>query len=727
MVKIRDELPRTSEGAIDIGVWANRVTSPHWIEYAPLLEEAARLSVTAGENASTAEKQQWLADGLLTAESLISLEPDVITLIAAILYFPVQAGVLTLEKVTQATDPEVATLISGVLAISAHRLSAEASDTVDLQHDNLRRMLLALVEDVRVVLIKLAERITRLRSVAMLDETARYRLALETRDIYAPIANRLGIGQIKWELEDFAFRYLEPEAYKNIAKLLDEKRVDREHYIQEVVTQIKSALAKESIVAEVLGRVKHIYSIWRKMRRKHLDFSDIYDVRAIRILVHDVRDCYATLGVIHALWQHIPKEFDDYIATPKENGYRSLHTAVIGPQGRTLEVQIRTFQMDQEAELGVAAHWLYKEGGRLDPNYQRKVNALRQVLDWSQEAHEKEAKEALLQEVLEDRVYVFTPKGEVIDLPQGSTPLDFAYHIHTELGHRCRGAKVNGAIVSLNHVLSSGQQVEILPIKTGEPSRDWLNPALGYLKSARARTKVHSWFKRQARDHNIIQGQIIFEKELKRLGLENVAPGKIIAKLGIKSVEEMYAALGDGDLRLTEIIQAFQSAEAPTNESLQPSIKPARRKVSEMTLQGLGKMLCHFAGCCKPVPGDPIIGFITHGRGVTVHRQHCHTLSGVTPAERLIEVGWGEAIENNVYPVELAIRAFDRQGLLRDIMSILSNEHVNVIAMNTHTNKDDNVANLVITVEIGDLNILMNILNKILQLPNILDAKRVRC
>lgn len=726
MVKIRDDLPSTPEGAIDIAKWSKRITQFHLSEYASLLEQAALLSVARGGNRLTEVQESGLRQGLLTAEALITLEPDVQTLLAAILYFPVQYGSLSLDEIESTFSKEVAMLVMGVMQITEQSLQANDPSS-NTSHDNLRKMLLALVEDVRVVLIKLAERITVLRAAAPLSASVRQQLALETRDIYAPLANRLGIGQIKWELEDLAFRYLEPEAYKSIAKLLDEKRLDRESYIQQVVTEIKNALAKENIYAEVFGRVKHIYSIWRKMLRKHLDFSDIYDVRAIRVLVPEIRDCYGALGVIHSLWQHIPKEFDDYIATPKENGYRSLHTAVIGPSGRTLEVQIRTFEMHQEAELGVAAHWLYKEGGRLEPNYQKKLNALRQILDWSEEAHEGDANEALLQEVLEDRVYIFTPKGAVIDLPLGSTPLDFAYHIHTELGHRCRGAKVNGTIVPLNTMLESGQQVEILPIKQGEPSRDWLNPHLGYLKSARARAKVHSWFKRQARDENVQQGQAILEKELKRLGLETTGVGKILSKLGVKSLEELYAGLGGGDLRLTQVISALQrSGVSVSEEPVLSSVSSVKHHGSEVKLQGVGNLLFHFAGCCKPLPGDQIVGYITLGRGVTIHRQDCLNVhEKLDEADRLIQVNWGETSEG-VYPVDISIRAYDRQGLLRDITSILTNERTNVIAVNTHTNKEDNIAKLVLTVEISDLNALMNILNKIMQLPNVIDVERVR-
>ncbi|MGD9592695.1 MAG: bifunctional (p)ppGpp synthetase/guanosine-3',5'-bis(diphosphate) 3'-pyrophosphohydrolase [Candidatus Berkiella sp.] len=502
--------------------------------------------------------------------------------------------------------------------------------------------------------------------------------------------------------------------------------MDREIYVNEVIEKIKEALAKEDIEAQVSGRVKHIYSIWRKMIRKNLDFQDIYDVRAVRILVPQVMDCYAALGVVHSLWQHVPKEFDDYIATPKENGYRSLHTAVIGPQGRTVEIQIRTFTMHQEAELGVAAHWVYKEGTKLDAGYQKKLNTLRQILDWSEQAQEGDVNEVLLQELLEDRVYIFTPQGDVVDLPMGSTPLDFAYHIHTDLGHRCRGAKVNGSIVPLNYHLVSGEQVEILSVKEGSPSRDWLNPQLGYINSVRARAKVHSWFKRQARDENIVQGRETLEREFKRMGLETAGIGKVLSKVGMKTIDDLYASLGGGDLRLSQVVNALGRAEqAEVEDDITTHITKPSTQHSDITIQGVGNLLCHFGRCCKPLPGDRIVGYITLGRGVTIHRQDCiNVLNKPEEEQRLIQVQWGE-MRRNFYPVDINIRAYDRQGLLRDITSILSNEKVNVIAVNTLTNKDDNIANLILTLEIPDLSALMNILNKIMQLPNVLEAHRL--
>ncbi|MFI4937799.1 MAG: GTP diphosphokinase [Candidatus Berkiellales bacterium] len=720
MVKIRDDLPKTADGSTDIETWAKRIGRGRPADDTLLLQQAAELNLANCGQHLTSVNESCIRQGLLTAEVLVTLEPDISTLLAAIVYFPAQYGNLSLELITTELGEDVAHLVSGVIQITTR--ASQVKGQSGSSHDSLRRMLLAVVEDVRVVLIKLAERITTLRAASHLDNTLKQQLASEAKEIYAPLANRLGIGQIKWELEDLAFRYLEPDAYKNIAKLLDEKRLDREIYVKRVIEEVQTALKTENVQADVTGRAKHIFSIWRKMIQKNLDFNDIYDVRAIRILVPEVRDCYAALGVVHSLWQHIPKEFDDYIASPKENGYRSLHTAVIGPEGRTIEIQIRTYQMHQESELGVAAHWVYKEGRKLDANYQKKLNALRQILELSEQTPESDLSNVLLQEALEDRVYVFTPQGEVVDLPLGSTPLDFAYHIHTELGHRCRGAKVNGAIVPLNHKLTSGEQVDIIATKQGSPSRDWLNPNLGYLKSARARSKVHHWFKRQARDENLVQGKEILEREFKRMGLDLTGLGKILSKVGMKSGDDLYAAIGSGDLRVSQVIHAFQQEILP--EEITPHLSAASITPSEITIQGLGNLLCHFARCCKPIPGDRIIGYITLGRGVSIHRQDCINVFERPEEQRLIQVDWGQT-RQSVYPVDISIHAYDRQGLLRDITTILSSEKINVIALNTLTTKDDHIARLVLTLEISDFAALMNILNKIGQLPNVISAHRL--
>lgn len=727
MVKVRDDLPKTQDGSVDIEKWVERVGSHYSDEHKELLKRAAYINLENGGHHLTPVNESCLKQGLLTAEILTTLRPDIETLVACILYFVIDFGDLTLEKAKENFNEHVVALLEGMCKLSYHSAKAHANHS-DLQRDNLRKMLLAVVEDVRVVLIKLAEKISALRAASQLDRSTKLTLALEARDIYAPLANRLGIGQIKWELEDFAFRYLEPIAYKNIAKLLDEKRLDREIYIETVIAKINSSLKAENVQAEVVGRVKHIYSIWRKMIRKNLPFKEIYDVRAIRILVDNLHDCYAALGIVHGLWQYVPKEFDDYIATPKENGYQSLHTAVVGPEGKTVEIQIRTHKMHEEAELGVAAHWLYKEGKSHEPQYHTKINSLRNILEWTSE-QEFESDAALQQELSEDRVYVFTPKGEIVDLPQNATPLDFAYHIHSDLGHRCRGAKINGVIKPLNYVLSSGEQVDVIAAKTGGPSRDWLNTELGYLNSARARSKVRSWFKQQDKQDNVAQGKESLERELKRLHLNVSEIKENLDKFKVKNMEELHAGIGRGDLRIGQILNVLQQQSLLKEKEEMPPVirKPvsSSKKATEVTIQGVGNLLCHFAKCCNPVPGDPIVGYITIGRGVTIHRQDClDVLEKQEQSHRLIQTDWGD-ITKELYSVDIAIEAYDRQGLLRDITSTLSNNKINVMSIHTKTNHENNVAVITLAIEIPDLDTLITILNKILQIPNVLEARRV--
>ena len=548
-------------------------------------------------------------------------------------------------------------------------------------------------------------------------------------DIYAPLAHRLGIGHIKWELEDLSFRYLEPHKYKQIASLLDERRLDRQQYIEAVMSQLRHELSGAGIDGEITGRVKHIYSIWRKMQNKGLDFSQIYDVRAVRILVPEVRDCYTALGIVHTLWRHIPNEFDDYIANPKENGYRSLHTAVIGPEGKVLEVQIRTHAMHEEAELGVCAHWRYK-GTDVDSNsnaYEDKIAWLRQVLEWHEEMGDIGGlAEQLRVDFEPDRIYLFTPDGHVLDVPRGATPLDFAYRVHTEIGHNCRGAKVNGRIVPLNYVLQTGEQVEIITGRTGGPSRDWLNPNLGYVNTSRARAKVQHWFKQQAREQNVQAGKVMLERELARMALTGTDYAQLIERLGIRSQEDLFAALGSGDIRLNHVVNVAHQLVEPDRHAEQLELIPRRQQKSgrrgDVHIQGVGNLLTQLAGCCQPVPGDPIIGYITVGRGVTVHRADCATALQLQDreSERLIEVSWGgEPVQT--YPVEIFIKAYDRSGLLRDVSQLLANEKINVLEASTRTNRDDNYASMMLTLEVPNLHLLGRLLTRIGQLPNVIE------
>lgn len=745
MVQVRAHQPINTDGSINLEAWLDHVVSLDPLLDRDALRTACEFAREVEQQANAAQNL-WVEGtssfqtGLEIAEILADLRLDQDSLVAALIYRAVREGKTDLVEVHKRFGDVVAKLIEGVLRMAAISASLNPRHSLVLgtqaQVENLRKMLVAMVDDVRVALIKLAERTCAIRAVKTADDEKRHRVAREVFDIYAPLAHRLGIGHIKWELEDLSFRYLEPEQYKQIAKLLHERRLDREQYINTVMQQLKDELAATGIKADISGRAKHIYSIWRKMRRKGLEFSQIYDVRAVRVLVPEMRDCYTALGIVHTLWRHIPKEFDDYIANPKENGYRSLHTAVIGPEGKVLEVQIRTHAMHEEAELGVCAHWRYKgtdvKSG--SSHYEEKISWLRQVLEWHEELGDIGGlADQLRVDIEPDRVYVFTPDGHAIDLPKGATPLDFAYRVHTEVGHNCRGAKINGRIVPLNYNLQTGEQVEIITGKNSGPSRDWLNPNLGYVNTSRARAKIVHWFKLQARDQNVAAGKALLERELTRLALPPVDFEKLADKANMRTGEDMFAALGAGDLRLAHLVNQAQQLVEPERpvEVLdllpkRPSTKPGARR-GDVQIQGVGNLLTQMAGCCQPLPGDPIVGYITLGRGVTIHRQDCATvlqLSGREP-ERMIQVSWGP-VPVQTYPVDILIKAYDRSGLLRDVSQVLLNERINVLAVNTRSNKDENTATMSLTIEIPGLDALGRLLARISQLPNIIEARRNR-
>lgn len=599
--------------------------------------------------------------------------------------------------------------------------------------EGLRRLLLVLIRDLRVVFVLLARQLVRLRGIAKGDESVRRRLAQITADIHGPLANRLGIWQVKWELEDLVFRYLQPDTYKRIASLLDERREDRERYIRLMLDELRGALARAGIKADVAGRPKHIYSIYKKMQRKGLEFSELYDVRAVRVLVADVPTCYAALGAVHAQWTPIPKEFDDYIAKPKGNDYRSLHTAVIGPEGKSLEVQIRTHHMHEHAELGVAAHWRYKEGGGAGADFERKIQWMRQLLDGRDEAHDDDALLAgFSTELLEDRVYLLTPKGAVVDLPKGSTVLDFAYTVHTEVGHRCRGAKVNGRIVPLSFTPRTGDRVEILTAKEGQPKRDWLLPQSGYLVSSRARHKVRTWFHKLDREQNLRAGKEILERELKRLALTPGRMEALLPRLNLPSVEELYLAVGLGDVSPSQVARVVHELDAPKPDEAQiltqrlgAQIGPRRDK-DAIVIGGVGNLLVTMAGCCNPVPGDAIVGFITKGRGVSVHRADCKSLlnlSGRQP-ERVIDVQWGGKRDDR-YPVRIRVSAYNRTGLIRDVGAVLAEAQINIGAMDSKDDPDTGLASLHLTLKVADFGQLANVLGKLRGLSNVTEAERI--
>ena len=737
MVSVSDiKTGQSSKDQIAVREWLASVGDKFTPEAMDVIRRACELAERAHDGQFRLSGEPYFQHSLAVANILVDVNMDNETVAAALLHDVVEDTEFTLEELRREFGDRIAALVDGVTKMVVIRSFKGLDETTRkekkerAQAESLRKMLLAMVEDVRVVLIKLADRMHNMRTLAVMPDDKKKRIARETLDIYAPLANRLGIWQIKWELEDLSFRYLEPELYKRIARMVDERRVDRERYIRDLIGNLQGELVKAGVQAEVTGRPKHIYSICRKMQRKQIDFHQVYDTRGLRILADSVPACYAALGAVHSRWRHIPGEFDDYIATPKENNYRSIHTAIFGPAGKIVEVQIRTVDMHRDNELGVAAHWRYKEGAAFDSGFERKIAWLRQLLEWKDDvADAGEFVSQFKSDTFEDRIYVFTPKGNVVDLPRGSTPLDFAYHIHTEVGHRCRGAKVNGHIVPLTYQLRTSEQVKVLTVKRGEPSRDWLNPDLGYLKTSRARNKVQHWFKQQHYDRNVTAGRILLDKELHRLGLVDVNLETVVQRLNFTRVDDMLAAVGRNDLKIAHVVRSVQDQmPAERADQVLTHPKPAPRPVSStVTIQGVGDLLTQLANCCKPVPGDEITGYITRGRGVTIHRKDCpNVLRHIhSSPQRLVEVEWGWD-EGSVYPVDVQIAAFDRHGLLRDVAAVLANERVNIIAVNTLSNKKRHTADMMLTMEVNDLSRLSKVLSKINSLPNVLEVRRKR-
>lgn len=594
----------------------------------------------------------------------------------------------------------------------------------DIVSETLRKTFLAMGEDVRVVLIKLADRLHNMRTLGHMPEHKRRRIAQETLEIFAPLANRLGIWQLKWELEDLSFRYVNPEKYKEIAEQLAERRPDREKQLEEIKDKLVKLLEKNNIKSEISGRPKHIYSIFRKMEKKDRSFNRVFDVRAVRLIVPDVPSCYAALGLIHTTWRPIQGEFDDYIAAPKDNFYQSLHTAVQYDDKRPLEVQIRTPDMHLSAEYGIAAHWRYKEGGKhADKNFEKHINSLRSMMEWRGDVNDAtEFVESMQSDVFKDRVYVFTPRGDIIDLPAGSTPIDFAYHVHTDIGHRCRGARVNGKLVPLYQELKTSDNVEILTAKRGGPSRDWLNSSLGLVKTQRARSKIKVWFKKQEDEQNLTQGRATLERELQRLGINEINYEKLARDIGYKAQDELFIALGSADLSISKVIKQFSTTEE-IKDILEANVTETTPKklTDAVEVVGLKGMLASMAKCCSPMPGDDIIGFVTRGRGVTVHRQDCPNVLKMQDHERFLKVGWGKA--EHTYPVPIAIKAYDRQGLMVDISKLLADEGINIANVAVNVNHRS-VAVLKLIIEVRDLSQLSRVLNRIENLPNVIEAHR---
>jgi GTP pyrophosphokinase len=714
-----------------------------------LIQRAYRFAAQAHEGQKRASGEPYLNHCVAVAMILAELQVPAVVVAAGLLHDTVEDTAVTLANLRSEFGEEVTKLVDGVTKLSqlprvsrmtggpkkgrkATASAAVVSEDVveedrsrgaDMASETLRKTFLAMGEDVRVVLIKLADRLHNMRTLGYLPEEKRNRIAKQTLDIFAPLANRLGIWQLKWELEDLAFRHSEPETYKQIAASLAERRSEREEKLVEIEERLRSLLAAENIQAEVSGRPKHIYSIYSKMRRKGVPFDAVTDVRAARIIVKDLATCYQVLGMIHTHWRPVPGEFDDYIAAPKDNFYQSLHTAVFFDDGKPLEVQIRTKDMHESAEFGIAAHWRYKEGGPQDKDYERRVVWLRQLMDWMHDVDDAgQFVDTMKTDVFSDRVYAFTPRGDIIDLPSGATPIDFAYQVHTDVGHRCRGAKVNGKLVSLDSLLKTGDQVEILTTKRGGPSRDWLNTNLRLLNTERARSKVRQWFKRQDREANISTGRTQLEREIRRLGLAEQDTEKLARDFGLKESDDLYELIGTGDLSVGRLITKLNISE---REEKAPELAPARQAAANgdtVSVLGLRGLLTVYAKCCKPAPGDPIVGYITRGRGATIHRRDCPNILRVKDKERLVQVSWGSP--KSTYPVAVRILAYDRDGLMRDVSTVIADEGISMSQVKVDVDRNEATFDLVLNVDnIGQLS---RVLTRVETLPNVLEARRVR-
>ncbi|MCW8943370.1 MAG: GTP diphosphokinase [Sedimenticola sp.] len=739
MVSVTTNLPDNDAlDERDIRVWLAGLAVKRSTAEMEKLHEACDLAFDIHREGLELTGETTLRHALAVAEILAEMDLDWETLAAAILHDVLPGDQVNLSRLEKQFGGSVARMVTDMA-----RIGFVSRDRESKQHDkeaehteNLRRMLLSIADDIRVVLIVLAERLHIMRILKSLPESMRVKEARETQQIYAPLANRLGIWQIKWELEDLCLRYLEPDTYKDIAKKLDGRRTDREDYIDDVIDDLQAKFSELHINAEVTGRPKHIYSIWKKMKRKSVPFEQIFDLRAVRVLVESVADCYAAIGVVHGLWRHIPGEFDDYIATPKANMYRSIHTAVIGPEDKTLEIQIRTHDMHDHAELGVAAHWRYKEGGtKGDAEFERRVSLMRNWIEVKDDpAGSDDFVDNMKSEFESRQVYVLTPQGKVIELQKGATAVDFAYSIHSDVGHRCRGAKIDGKIKPLTHPLESGQLVEILTVKEGGPSRDWLSPHLGYLKTSRARNRVRQWFKQQDYAQHLHDGKISLDREVNRLGVPK--PDLVIAakRFNFKKTDDVLAAIGRGEVSPIQVAGMGLSHATPSKKTTSRVVPITQRKPdktnkaskSEVVVEGVDDLMTHMARCCKPVPNDEIVGFITRGRGVTVHRSDCNKIAQLKgdDLQRLIDVAWAEEGPSSYYPVDIRVVATDRKGLLRDISAILTNEEVDVVGVSSQSNRKMDRANMRFTIEISSMRQLSRLIDKISQLPDVLSARR---
>jgi GTP pyrophosphokinase len=695
-------------------------------EKVALVKEAYDFAAKSHEGQFRLSGEAYIEHPVEVASTLSESQLDASSLEAALLHDVPENCAVPIEEIEKRFGAEVAKLVDGVTRLGKIAWAGEDIARRESQARNLRKMLVAMAEDIRVVFIKLADRLHNMQTLAVMPPQKQQSISQETLEIYAPLAHRLGIWDIKWQLEDLAFRYLEPEKYKQIAKLIAARRVQRETFITQVIQMLKEEFEKSGLTAEISGRPKHIYSIYQKTVKyesigKH--FDDIHDLLALRVLVSSVSDCYNALGIIHTLWHPLPDEFDDYIANPKPNGYQSLHTAVMWQGTTPLEIQIRTYEMHQISEYGVAAHWRYKEGEKGDIRFEERISWLRQLIDWHRDfSGAEEFMESVKTDIFNDQVFVYTPKGEIKDLPKGSTPLDFAYRVHTELGHHCVGAKVNGKLVPLNTRLSNGDIVEIMTVKAGKgPSPDWLRPNLGYVSTSGAREKIRQWFKKQERHENIQRGRELLEKELKRLGIKFSEKDELAKLFRFDNNDDFLAAVGYGGISPHTVAMKLVAQTEPP-KVVTPSATAAKSLTSSIKVLGVGDMLTRLADCCRPVSGDAIIGYITRSRGVTVHKQVCPNVIHEKEKERLIEVEWGQA--ETVYPANVEVEAYDRVGLVRDITNVVAEEKVNIGSI-SFANKDDHTTSTILRLEVKNLAQLSRMMERIEGLRGVISAQRV--
>ncbi len=700
-----------------------------------LIERAYCRAEQAHEGQLRKSGEPFFTHCVAVAHILAEMHLDAEAIAAALLHDTLEDTNLTRQELYGEFGENVAALVDGVTKLTNLPFNVEHSRQNSRELEYIRKMLLAMGDDVRVVLVKLADRLHNMRTLGYMPPAKQRAIAQETLDIFAPLANRLGIWQIKWELEDLSFRYLNPDDYKRIASRIAERRTDREEYMDRVTSVLRKELDRYGLsTATITGRPKHMYSIYKKMQRKKLPFEQIYDVRAVRVILPTTPDCYLALGIVHNLWRPIPGEFDDYIAAPKDNFYQSLHTAVLDSKGKTVEVQIRTWEMHENAEYGIAAHWRYKEGRKQhDDDFERRLSFLRRLMEFGPEVDNAESfVNTMKSEVFEDRIYAFTPKGDIYDLPVGATPIDFAYHIHTEIGHRCRGAKVHGRLVGLDYQLQTGDQVEILTANRGGPSLDWLNPSLGYVKTTRARSKIRLWFRKLNREKHLANGRELLERELKRLGLlDSMAFDAVAALFDYDKVDDFMVAIGGGDINSSQIATRILEMERKHQKEdlietmLQPTQRPAIREPhtnGAISIQGASGLLTSLARCCSPMPGDDIVGYVTRGRGVTVHRRDCSNIVSGAEAERLVDVTWEQELNEQRYSVPVEIIAYDREGLMRDISILISDAGVNMTSVNVNTRQ--NIATFQLVIEIRSVDQLTRILTQLESVENVVEARR---